>query len=287
MNFEKFWSDAQKLGVLGYMVSQNDDLLEKQLAERELRRNVYSVSKSFTAMAVGLAVEEGLLSLEEKLTDVFREDLPETVSGNLKKATVRDLLTMCLGHAEAHLMGAQRLNYTDENWIRLALAVPLEYAPGERFVYSNVGPYLAAVLVQRRAGCSLIDYLMPRLFTPMGIWRPSWETDPQNRSFGASGLMLSLSELHKFGHLWLHNGCWEGKQLIPEWWMHECARPQSAPGYGYLFWRGEQNSFRAEGFLGQFVIMVPEKNAVITTVSECRDLPALKQLIYTEIFPQL
>ena len=283
-----FWEEAKKLGVLGYVISKDDVVVERREIEPEIRRNVYSVSKSFTSVAVALAAEEGLLSLDEKLTDVFAEDLPETVSENLKKATVRDLLTMCLGHSGSHLMGAQRVGYTDENWVRMSLAIPFEYEPGSHFVYSNVGPYLAAVLVQKRAGCCLVDYLMPRLFRPLGIWRPTWETDPQNRSFGASGLMLAMSELHKFGLLCLHRGNWNGRQLIPEKWIDECRKPQgAAANYSYLFWLGKENSFRADGMYGQYSIIIPDRNTVVTMVSECRNTDALWDLIYSELFPTL
>ena len=118
-------------------------------------------------MAVGIAQKEGLLSIDEKLTDAFKDDLPEIVSDNLKAATVRDLLTMCLGQEKSFLMGGERPYYEDRNWVRLALRQPFAYAPGEKFVYNNVGPYLAGILVQRRAGCDLVHYLMPRMFAPM------------------------------------------------------------------------------------------------------------------------
>lgn len=283
-----FWDEAKKLGVLGYVISKDDVIIESNEIEPEIRRNVYSVSKSFTSVAMALAEQEGLLSLDEKLTDVFAEDLPETVSENLKKATVRDLLTMCLGHSDSHLMGSQRVGYTDDNWVRMSLAIPFDHEPGSHFVYSNVGPYLAAVLLQKRAGCSLVDYLMPRLFQPLGIWRPSWETDPQGRSFGASGLMLAMSELHKFGLLCLHNGNLNGRLLIPEKWIDECRKPQgAADNYSYLFWLGKENSFRADGMYGQYSIIIPEKNAVVTMVSECRNTDALWDLIYNELFPNI
>ena len=101
---------------------------------------------------VGIAVKEGLLSLDEKLVDCFDEDLPENVSENLAKATVKDLLTMCLGQEKAELMGAQRPVYEEEDWVKMSLALPFVYEPGTKFVYNNVGPYLAGVLVERRAG---------------------------------------------------------------------------------------------------------------------------------------
>lgn len=287
MNLQKFGEGAQKLGVLGIRVTQNGAETAQQLWDEECRRNIYSASKSFTACAVGFAVTEGLLSLDEKLVDAFSEDLPETVSENLKKATVRDLLTMCLGQAEGHLMGGQRPLYEEDDWVKMSLAIPFDYEPGTHFVYNNVGPYLAGVLVQRRAGCDLVAYLTPRLFSPLGIKRPTWETDPLGNTFGAGGLFLTLSELHKFGLFCLQKGSWNGVQLLPASWIEECAKPQAVEHYGYLFWRGEQNSYRADGKYSQLSIIFEEKNAVITIVAECRDGDALMKLIFDELYPQL
>ena len=175
IDLTEFESRAVPLRALGVVVSQNGTQLARRLWDDACRRNVYSASKSFTSMAVGIAQKEGLLSIDEKLTDAFKDDLPEIVSDNLKAATVRDLLTMCLGQEKSFLMGGERPYYEDRNWVRLALRQPFVYAPGEKFVYNNVGPYLAGILVQRRAGCDLVHYLMPRMFAPMGIQLPTWE----------------------------------------------------------------------------------------------------------------
>lgn len=287
MNLQKFGEGAQRLGVLGVKITQNGVLTAQQLWDDECRRNIYSASKSFTSCAVGLAVKEGLLSLDERLVDAFLKDLPEHVSDNLKKATVRDLLTMCLGQKEGHLMGAQRPLYEEDDWVKLSLAFPFDYEPGTQFVYNNVGPYLAGILVQRRAGCDLVSYLTPRLFEPLGIKRPMWETDPLGNTFGAGGLFLTMSELHKFGLLYLQKGNWNGRQLLPAEWIQESTKSQAVEHYGYLFWRGDKNSYRADGKYSQLSIVFEEKNAVITIVAECRDGDALNKLILEELYPQL
>ena len=140
MNFDVFEKKAKELGVLGIVVTKDGKEIGKKLWDEQCRRNVYSASKSFTSTAVGIAVKEGLLSLDEKLVDCFAEDLPETVSENLAKATVKDLLTMCLGQEKAELMGAQRPVYEEEDWVKMSLAFPFVYEPGTKFVYNNVGP---------------------------------------------------------------------------------------------------------------------------------------------------
>lgn len=293
MNLEGFKEKAGALGVLGVVVTQDGEEKAKYLWDEECRRNVYSASKSFTSCAVGFAVQEGLISLDEKLVDAFADDLPEEVSENLAKATVKDLLTMCLGQEKGSLMGGQRPQYKEEDWVKMSLAIPFVYEPGTHFVYNNVGPYLAGILVQRRSGCrDLVDYLMPRLFWPLGIRRPTWECDPMGLSFGAGGLFLTLSELHKLGLLYQQKGCWNGRQLLPEEWIMESTKKQvennlDSYGYGYLFWGGPEGTFRADGKYCQLSIICREKNAVISLVSECRDSDALTKAIFEEIYPQL
>lgn len=121
---------------------------------------------------------------------------------------------------------------------------PFKFKPGTHFVYNNVGPYLAGILVQRRAGCDLVSYLTPRLFSHIGIKRPMWETDPLGNSFGAGGLFLTLSELHKFGLFYLNKGKWNGKQILSEEWIEESTKPSDTDYYGYLF--GGENTILSE-----------------------------------------
>ena len=287
MDLSNFVEKAKELNVLGVKVSQNGELIGEWHSEAECRRNVYSATKSFTSCAVGFAVQEGLLSLDEKLTEAFAEDLPKEVDENLKKATVRDLLTMCLGQKEGSLMGEQRPLYEEDDWVKLSLSILFVYEPGTHFVYNNVGPYLAGILVQRRSGCDLVSYLTPRLFKHLGIKRPTWETDPFGNSFGAGGLFLTLSELHKFGLFYLNKGKWNGKQLLSEKWIEESTRPSDVDHYAYLFWRGEYNSYRADGKYSQLSIVLPDKNAVISLVSECRRGEELLRAVYDLICSRL
>ena len=295
MDFQAFEQQVSGIGVWGVMVSQHGMLLGKRTWGPDCRRNVYSAAKSVTACAVGFAIQEGLLTLEEPLTSAFSEDLPQTVSDNLKKATVRDLLTMCLGQERAEMMAAQRARYPDRDWVKLSLSFPFVYPPGTRFVYNNVGPYLAGVLVQRRAGCNLVDYLMPRLFAPLGISRPDWGTDPLGNTFGSSDLLLSLEEFHRFGLFCLQEGEWEGRQLLNPHWMQECTQKQvengkDPYGYGYCFWGGPEGTFRAEGKWGQVSLFDRSKQAVITAMGDCRQpgqAQALNQAIYRCLYPQL
>ena len=290
MDLHRMEERAEELRLLGLVVSQHGQTLYTKTWDIPCRRIVFSASKSFTSCAVGFAVQEGLLRLDERLVDLFPRELPAAPDANLCRATLRDALTMCLGQDKGFLMGAQRAELDADDWAQEALRIPFLHAPGTHFVYSNVGPYLAGLAVQKRAGCDLVSYLMPRLFEPLGIKRPTWETDPLGRTFGASGLMLTLYELHKLGLLYQQRGCWNGRQLLDPPWIDESGRKQvenGQEGYGYLFWRGPFNSYRADGMYGQYSIVLPDQSAVITTTAENRNQSALLTFLLDEIVPQL
>ena len=287
MDLTNFIEVAKTLNVLGIKVTQNNELTAEWHSEGECRRNIYSAAKSFTSCAVGFAVQEGLISLKEKLTEAFPEDLPDRMDDNLKKATVRDLLTMCLGQEHGGVMGTQRPLYKEDDWVKMSLAIPFKYEPGTHFVYNNIGPYLAGILVQRRSGCDLVSYLTPRLFSHLGIKRPTWEADPLGNTFGAGGLFLTLTELHKFGLFYLNKGRWKGRQILSEQWIEESTKVSDTEDYGYLFWRGEYNSFRADGKYGQLSIIMPDQNAVVSLVAECRREDKLMRAVYDLVCAEL
>lgn len=289
MNIQELEQQQESLRLLNLRVWQNGTLLLKKDWEGDIRRNLYSASKSFTSMAVGIAREEGLLSLDEKLCEVFPREIPPDPGENLKMATVRDLLTMGLGQDQPYLMGEQRVRMEETDWVRYCLSRPFVKKPGEEFLYSNTGPYLAGILVQRRSGCTLTEYLLPRLFAPLGIRPTVWEIDPRGYTFGAGGLFLSAEEMLRVGCLLLQEGNWKGRQLIPGAYLKEASGVQmenGKEGYGYLFWRGSGNSWRADGKYGQMIIVIPEKQAVIVTTAESRN-PRLENICMKALLPQL
>ena len=256
MDISDFIGAAKTFHVLGIKVTKDGDLINEWYSEPECRRNIYSATKSFTSCAVGFAVQEGLLSLDEKLTDAFPEDLPDVIDDNLKMATVRDLLTMCLGQEQGSLMGEQRPLYQEDDWVKMSLAIPFQYKPGTHFVYNNVGPYLAGILVQRRSGCDLVSYLTPRLFKHLGMF-------------------------------YLNKGKWNGKQILSEKWIEESTAASDTDNYGYLFWRGEYNSYRADGKYSQISMILPDKNVVISMVAECRNGEELMSALYDLVCAKL
>ena len=169
---------------------------------------LHSVSKTFTATAVGLAIADGKMALTDKVIDYFPDQLPAEVSENLKAMTVRDLLTMSCGHdVEPSFRGAP-----DQDWVTTFLAHPVEHEPGTFYLYNSLGTYMLSAIVQQVTGQKVVDYLSPRLFEPLHIDKPRWEESPQGINCGGWGLYLKTEDLAKMGQLLLQKGEWNDEQ---------------------------------------------------------------------------
>ena len=268
---------------------------------------LHSVSKTFTATAVGLAIADGKMALTDKVIDYFPDKLPAEVSDNLKAMTVRDLLTMSCGHdVEPSWRGDP-----DQDWVTIFLAQPVVHKPGSFYLYNSLGTYMLSAIVQQVTGEKVVDYLTPRLFEPLHIDKPKWEESPQGINCGGWGLYLKTEDLAKMGQLLLPKGEWNGKQLIPAEWVAEMLKKQVESinpgtrieeaeakgmtketsdwmqGYGYQMWRCRPGCFRADGARGQYIIVVPDKNAVIAITSNVEDLQGELNLVWNRILPVL
>ncbi|NLL92469.1 MAG: serine hydrolase [Ruminococcaceae bacterium] len=237
-----------------------------------IRLNQYSVSKSFVSTAVGMAVDDNKLSLDECIFDYFKDDMPENPRKKWSYVTVRNLLTMSLGLDRAILHGELRYRQKNIDWPKHIFRHKFSKAPGSRFVYNNEGSYLAGLIVERIYGCNLVEFLMPRLFEPLGIYLPTWERDPMGSIFGSSGLMLTTEEIAKFAQLYLQGGIWKSNRLISNSWVDMVSKCQIETGednnpwrskYSFFFWLGPGNSFRADGKYGQYAIVFPDKDCVV------------------------
>ncbi|WP_394770406.1 serine hydrolase domain-containing protein [Lacisediminihabitans sp.] len=258
--------------------------------------SLFSISKSFTSTAVGLAVADGLLSLDDSVVSLLPGDAPAVVGDNLAAMTVRDLLTMSTGHAADTLEAIDRGD--DDNWARAILAEPVVHTPGTVFVYNSGATYLLSAILQRLTGERLLDYLTPRLFAPLGITGASWETCPRGIDVGGWGLALTTEDVAAFGQLYLQRGEWNGAQLVPADWVAAATSAQvpngdpTVPddwtqGYGYQFWRSQHGAYRADGAFGQLCFVLQEQDAVLMLTSGLTEaLPALTAL-WEHLLPAL
>ena len=264
---------------------------------------MHSVSKTFTSTAIGMAIDEGLLSLDDRVIDFFPDKLPQEVSDNLKAMTVRDLLTMNCGHENS----AGR----DGDWVENFLAVPVVHQPGTWYYYNSMGTYMLSAILQKLTGEKLVDYLDSRLFQPLSIVKPEWEESPQGINAGGWGLHIKTEDMAKFGQLLLQRGEWNGRQLVSAAWIDEASAYQvpSVPagtrpdevelkgltpencsfllGYGYQMWRCPTNAYRADGARGQYIMVLPDADAVIAVTADTEWLQAEQDLIYRYLFPAL
>jgi CubicO group peptidase (beta-lactamase class C family) len=266
-----------------------------------LRHTLYSLSKSFTSTAVGLAVAEGKLTVEDKVVSHFPDDLPATVSPNLAAMRVKDLLTMNTGHAQ-DTTGRLYL-HPETTWARTFLSLPVEHAPGTFFTYNSGATFMLSALVQKLTGQTVLAYLRPRLFGPLGIEGADWETNPQGISVGGWGLRVRTEDIAKFGQLYLQKGTWNGKRILPEAWIAEATaeqvpskggnpkRPASendwVQGYGYQFWRCRNEAYRGDGAFGQYCVVLPKDEAVVAITSETGDMQAILDALWQHALPAL
>lgn len=250
---------------------------------------LHSLSKSFTSTAVGLAVAEGKFSIDDPVLKFFPEDAPKEPSNNLKQMRVRDLLTMSTGHQVEAKFTA------DTPWVQTFLAHDVPHKPGTHFQYNTPATHMCSAIVQKVTGETVLEYLRPRLFEPLGIEHPEWGNSPQGITVGGWGLQIRTEDIAKFGQLYLQKGRWNGKQLVPAAWVEQATSKQvsngSDPsrdwdqGYGFQFWRCRHGAYRGDGAFGQFCIVLPEHDAVIAITADTKDMQAELNVVWDKLLP--
>ena len=231
---------------------------------------LYSASKTFTALAAGLAYDDNLLRLTDRVGSFFPDQLPDSVSDMLADMTVRDLLIMSSG-----IVPDWEMRNKTDNWRRTWLAKKV-INPGKQLRYDSMTTYMLSAVVQDVTGKKIIDLLRERIFTPMGITEAYWEESPEGINTGGWGLHMQAESQAKVGMLICNKGMWEGKQLISAEWIEmmtskqiQTGNPKDPPadnnqGYGFQTWMSMyKGAFCANGAYGQYIAMIPHKNMVV------------------------
>ena len=280
---------------------------------------MFSVSKTFTATAVGLAIAEGKMSLEDKVIDYF-QDVPLPAVYNPCNATVKDLLMMAGGHDTDPTLQVMEIDQRamkgtlkeGANVPSVFFTHPFVHEPGTYFWYDSLCSYILSYIVQKVTGECVLDYLTPRIFEPLGIDKPEWEADDMGVNCGGWGLSLKTEDMAKFGLLLLQEGRWGNRQLIPAEWVKDmgtkhidCAPAQIRiedaeavsgipasendwrQGYGYQTWMNTREGFRADGAGGQFILVLPQKNAVIAVTAWLSNAQKEMNFIWDYLYPYL
>lgn len=254
---------------------------------------LWSLSKSFNATAVGLAAAEGKLSLEDPVLKFFPTEAPAMPSEHLRAMRVRDLLTMSGGHDTE-----PKFSIESGPSVKEFLAHPVTHPPGTWFRYNTPGSHMLSAIVTKATGQTVLDYLKPRLFDPLGIERLQWGTTAEGYTLGGYGLHVRTEDIAKFGLLYLQKGKWNGKQLLPEKWVEAATAKQvendKAPsgrnpdwrqGYGFQFWRCQHNAYRGDGRDGQICLVLPEQDAVIAITAQTGQMQAELDLVWSKLLP--
>lgn len=292
-------ADKARLRMRGVGVFHNGSFLAEHNWIFDERRNIHSISKSFTSVAVGLAIDRGYFRLNDKIAPFFEDKLPAAPDERLLQIRVEDLLTMRVGMKDAMNGEFRTCDMPDVE--QYYLSRDMKNQPGTVFDYDTGASYMLAALVQRTMGISVRELLQKELFCPLEIENVTWPSCYRGITIGGSGLMLSTSEMARFGQFLLQRGEWNGRQIVPAEYIDtassgithtppeymgeygtgegrfedalvvfpdvSAARPSR--GYGYQFWTDiypdkYPGAYYCSGSWGKWIIVVPEKNAAVS-----------------------
>lgn len=257
-------------------------------------RILHSISKSLTSLAVGIAVGEDKIRLDDTLADYFPNELPAARDPRVDRVRVRDLLTMSASSAET---SAAFVN-TPGNWRTHYLGLPLPANPGEYFSYDTGATYMLSCIVTKTTGENVHSLLRSRVFNPMGFGETSWLEDREGNNTGGWGCSMAPTDMTKIGRLLLNNGEWEGRQLVPEAYLRQALSKQIDTyrnpgmgwpyGYGYQFWMFPERCVGCFGAFGQLILCSREKDMWVTTTGNCQtsDCQRLARIITETIFAE-
>lgn len=287
---EKFLNTAREEGLLPYGIELRIDGMVAESWEQTPGRRypVYSATKSFTASAVGMAVDEGKLSLEDPLERYFEPELnqaDEDTGKFWRQVTIRRLVTMTIPGLPFRPSG--------DDWLADCFSKMPDMERGVCFSYSNLPAYLAGVAVERAVGENTADYLERKLFRPLGIDHPTVQFCPKGHFYGATGMELTAHELGKLGQLYLDRGIWKGQRILSEAWCQEavsCQVDNREGGYGYFFWVHPDGGYTIRGKWGQRCYVFPKEQTVVAWVShllEKEDTDRQEELFQNLLVPEI
>lgn len=282
----------ENLGVLYAQIRRGGEVTgEFRKTPKTARMNLYSVSKSVVSVGAGIAMQEGLIRLDERICDAFPEYVPDNASANLLELQVKHLLSMTTGLENSLFFADSPERYTVKDWIQYFFNAEFTHKPGEQFLYSNFNTYMVSCLIEKRAGQNLLEYLRYRLFEPIGIGNPDWTLCPRGHVHAANGLYFNIDELGKFGQMLLQEGFCNGKQIVPAEYLREATMDQvkctgvkkddpNFYGYGYQFWKSRlEDTFMCDGNYGQYCLVMPNKACVISILSFEANYGRIKEIL--------
>ncbi|HWQ41229.1 MAG TPA: serine hydrolase [Desulfosporosinus sp.] len=263
----------QDINIYSVVIAKDGYIIDEYYKQGYDERSVFplnSCTKSFTSALIGMAIDQGLLDgVDTKLSEFFPQ-LADSDSASKKEITIAHLLEHTSGIYWPESGGPMFRNFVQsENWVDFVLSQPMATKPGTAFNYSTGGSHLLSAIIQQAAGQTSYDFALEHLLQPLGMDSVQWRTDPQGITDGGNGISMNARDAAKFGQLYLDGGRWNDRQILPEAWVAESTKPQSAaqpiPGYGYQWWLrtfGNLKTYFAVGHAGQYIVVVPDLELV-------------------------
>lgn len=272
-----------KLIAEGYYAPYTADTLHR----------MFSISKSFTAIAIGLLAEEGRLSLDDKIVTFFPDKVPVDLHPWISSMTIRDMLMMRTCHAST----TYKLDMQSD-WVESFFTVPPTHPSGKLFHYDTSSAHTLCALVERLTGMPMLTYLKEKL-APLGLSEASYMLcDPFGTSMGGSGLVATPMDLLKFGYFIFHKGNIDGEHLLSASYIEEATSNltdtcltapvrSEACGYGYQFWRNERGGYVCYGMGGQLIIFLPDYDLICVTTADTQGIGGGNQFIYDALYEEI
>lgn len=291
-------ADRDGLAIEGIALADEERVIAEHRFRPDLPRNIYSHTKSYMVTGIGIALDRGLISLDDRLAEAFPESLPERPDPRLMRITLRDLLTMSSGFGRGYLMSAdRRKGIGAPDYISYMLSRPVIKEPGTEFDYSSADSHLALRMAEKAVGERFGAFLYRELLEPLGLGYPLWEHDPEGHPFGGGGMHLRLTDMLRLGQLYLSGGNWKGSRLISPEWIREAAREQIPTpgrelwncGYGYQFWMCPYpDAWRADGAYGQITCVLPRSGKIVAVqCPETGDFAKVRLALHEEILTRI
>jgi len=295
-------TQEEKLHVLYAQIRQKGETVANWSRFSVLTRlESFSTSKSFTAVGVGIAIDEGLLTLDEKVADSFPEYTYDVSNLFALGITVEDMLKMSSGLSDPLFFRDSPLRATVRDWGRYFYEVgDFVKKPGETFLYCNFNTYMLGRLIEKKTGQNLHEYLRFRLFEPLRIGNPDWNICPYGHTIAANGMEINVDEMGRFCEMMLNKGVFEGKRIVSEEFVQKATSPliksdKSIPlenagflDYGYQFWADPaRDCFHLWGIFGQYAVVLPEKNTIVVILSLEENDDAVGRRVWEDIITQI
>jgi CubicO group peptidase (beta-lactamase class C family) len=288
--------DEKKIPIKSVLVIRHGFIVAEKNqfpATKNTTYELYSCTKSFTSTLVGIMVDQGLLKLEQPVLSFFPDKTFENVDERKKAMTVENLLTMTSGLEWNEGDRVYQEMYTSADWVKYVLDKPMAAQPGTQFVYNSGSSHVLSAIVGQAAGMPTLEFARKYLFEPLGIKNPTWtwNADSQGNPIGGWGLQLSTRDMAKLGYLFLHEGQWDGRQIVSAEWVKNATTdrmPNKAvgeDGYGFQWWTIGDKGYAAQGRYGQIIYVHPELDLVVVMTAQLDNSAPEWDLINQYIIP--